>query len=53
MQNFVENHNIQKFSDQLKIETDPIKRAMLTKLLAEEEAKLALTLASNKALPST
>lgn len=48
MQDFIENHNIQKFNDQLKVESDPVKRAMLMKLLAEEEAKHALTLASNK-----
>jgi len=51
MQNFVENHNIQKFGDQLKVETDPVKRATLVKLLAEEEAKHTQTLASSKPSP--
>lgn len=32
--------NIDRFKALLKIETDPTKRAMETRLLAEEEAKL-------------
>jgi bacterioferritin (cytochrome b1) len=52
MQDFIENHNIQKFIDQLKDESDPVKRAMLIKLLAEEEAKHALTLANTRPLAS-
>jgi hypothetical protein len=36
---FVERQNIAHYIDQLKIETDPVQRDMLLKLLAEEEAK--------------
>jgi hypothetical protein len=32
--------NIDRFKELLKLETDPAKRAMETRLLAEEEAKL-------------
>jgi hypothetical protein len=32
--------NINRFKELLKLETDPTKRAMETRLLAEEEAKL-------------
>lgn len=32
--------NIDRFKELLKTETDPVKRAMLSRLLAEEEAKL-------------
>ena len=32
--------NIDKFNELLKAETDPTKRAVLTRLLAEEKAKL-------------
>ena len=32
--------NIDRFNRLLKIETDPVKRAMLLRLLSEEEAKL-------------
>jgi hypothetical protein len=35
--------NIDRFKTLLETETDPIKRAMETRLLAEEEAKLRLT----------
>jgi hypothetical protein len=34
--------NIDRFKELLKTETDPTKRAMELRLLAEEEAKLAL-----------
>ena len=36
---FVDRQNIAHYIDQLKIETDPVRRDMLLKLLAEEEAK--------------
>ena len=36
---FVERQNIAHYIDQLKIETDPVQRETLLKLLAEEEAK--------------
>jgi hypothetical protein len=41
MQDFVERTNIANFTERLKTETDPTKRALLLKLLAEEEAKHA------------
>lgn len=42
MHRFIARQNIEHYSAQLKIETDPAKREMLLKLLAEEEAKQAL-----------
>jgi hypothetical protein len=33
--------NIDRFNDLLRTETDPTKQAMITRLLAEEQAKLA------------
>lgn len=48
MQNFIENQNIAKFRTRLQSETDPAVRAVVTLLLAEEEAKHALRVASNK-----
>lgn len=39
MKVFVERQNIAHYIDQLKIETDPVRRDMISKLLAEEEAK--------------
>jgi hypothetical protein len=41
MQDFVERTNIANFTERLKTENDPTKRALLLKLLAEEEAKHA------------
>jgi len=41
MEDFVERQNIAHYVEQLKTEIDPIKRAMLQTLLAEEKAKLA------------
>ena len=41
MDRFVERQNIAHFEDQLKTEADPIKRAMLQRLLTEEKAKQA------------
>jgi hypothetical protein len=38
--------NIQHFKKLLEIETDPVKRQTLQRLLTEEEAKLALALAN-------
>jgi hypothetical protein len=38
MDQFVERQNIAHYLEQLKTETDPIKRAMLQKLLAEEKS---------------
>jgi hypothetical protein len=40
MDKFVANLNIAHFRQQLAEETDPTKRLMLARLLAEEEAKL-------------
>ena len=37
---FIERQNIAHYIDQLKTEADPVRRDMLRKLLAEEEAKL-------------
>jgi hypothetical protein len=39
MDDFVERQNILHFTDMLKAETDPGKREMLLKLLAEEAVK--------------
>ena len=36
---FIERLNIKHYVDQLKAEADPVRRDMLRKLLAEEEAK--------------
>jgi hypothetical protein len=36
---FIERQNIARYLDQLKIEIDPVRRDMLSKLMAEEEAK--------------
>ena len=41
MQNFVERSNIADFSKTLETETDPAKRALLLRLLAEEKVKQA------------
>jgi hypothetical protein len=41
VEHFVERLNIEHFERLLKSETDPVKRAMLLKLLTEEEAKQA------------
>ena len=41
MEKFIERQNIVHYVDQLKAETDPTKRAMLLRLLAEEKAKQA------------
>ena len=40
MHDFIERRNIAQFIDQINAETDPAKRAVLIKLLSEEEAKL-------------
>ena len=40
MEKFIERQNIAHYVDQLKTETEPIKQAMLQRLLAEEKAKL-------------
>ena len=39
MDDFIARQNILHFMDRLKDETDPAKRAMLIRLLAEEEMK--------------
>jgi hypothetical protein len=39
MERFIERQNIAHYEDQLKTETDPIKRAMLQRLTTEEKAK--------------
>jgi hypothetical protein len=36
---FVERQNVVRYNDQLKTETDPVKRDVLLKLLTEEETK--------------
>jgi hypothetical protein len=41
MDQFVERQNIAHYVEQLQTETDPIRRAMLQRLLAEEKAKQA------------
>jgi predicted phosphatase len=41
MERFIERHNIERYKHLLTLETDPAKRPMLLKLLAEEEAKQA------------
>ena len=41
MDQFIERQNIAHFVEQLKTEADPIKREMLERLLAEENAKAA------------
>jgi hypothetical protein len=43
MEKFVERRNIAHYADQLKTETDPIKRSTLERLLAEEKIQLAST----------
>jgi hypothetical protein len=39
MDKFIERQNIAHYIDQLNSETDPVKRATLKRLLAEEKAK--------------
>ena len=39
MEKFVERQNIAHFEDQLKAETNPVKRSMLERLLAEEKGQ--------------
>ena len=39
MEAFVERQNVERYIDQLKTETDPVKRNVVLKLLAEEEVK--------------
>jgi len=39
MEAFVERQNVVRYIDQLKTETNPVKRNVVLKLLAEEEAK--------------
>jgi hypothetical protein len=41
MENFVERHNVERFRKLLIVETDPTKRILLLRLLADEEAKQA------------
>jgi hypothetical protein len=41
MHDLIERQNIAHFIDQINAETDPAKRAVIIKLLSEEEAKLA------------
>jgi len=47
MEKFIERQNIAHYVDQLKTETDRIKRKVLEILLAEETAKQAVTLRAN------
>jgi hypothetical protein len=39
MKTFVERQNVVHYIDQLKAETDPVKRNVVLKLLADEEVK--------------
>jgi hypothetical protein len=39
METFIEHRNIARYTEQLKIENDPLKRKLLLELIAEEEAK--------------
>jgi hypothetical protein len=41
MHDFIERQNIAHFIEQINAETDPAKRAVIIKLLSDEEAKLA------------
>jgi hypothetical protein len=41
MDHFVERQNVEHYNRLLELETDPLKRAMLLKLLAEEKTKQA------------
>ena len=41
MQDFIERTKIANFTERLKTETDPTKRSLLSKLLAEGEVKRA------------
>jgi hypothetical protein len=41
MDQFVERQNIAHYEEQLKTQTDPLKRVMLQRLLAEEKARQA------------
>jgi predicted phosphatase len=41
MEHFIERHNIARYQDFLKAETDPAKRSVLQQLLVEEEVKQA------------
>ena len=53
MQNFMERTNIANFAERLKTETNSVKRALLIKLLAEEEAKQAMLRTVNRPPSST
>ncbi len=48
MQNFVETQNIARFKVLLETESDPDKRRVIKQLLAEEEAKHAARMASER-----
>jgi hypothetical protein len=41
VERYVERQNVERYIDQLKTETDPVKRNVVLKLLAEEEVKQA------------
>ena len=41
LEDFIERQNIARFADQLKTESDPIKRKILLDLLAREESQRA------------
>ena len=49
MENYIETQNIAKFKARLKSEADPVLRATLTQLLAEEEAKHAARIKTRQA----
>jgi hypothetical protein len=48
---FVERQNVAHYKELLKVETDPIRRAILQRLLSEEEAKQASHLDERKSTP--
>jgi len=41
LEKFIEDRNIARYADQLKLERDPLKRKVLLELMSKEEAKRA------------
>jgi len=52
MDKTVADLNIEHFKKLLSVETDPVKRQTIERLLAEEETKLALTFARKSSPPN-
>ena len=48
LEKFIEDQNIARYADQLKIESDPLRRKLLLELMAREEAKRAKHIHSKK-----